>query len=420
MSNSQAIAAVTATLRLLLEKWIDADPLTNLGVDAALTGTTVTARPPDEAATLSHSRHLNLFLYQADLNAAWRNADLPGATKPGETGRPPLPLTLSYLLTSYARDENEDTLFLSHRLLGRAMSILHDHPVLGKEEVKVALAGNDLHAQIERVRITPQPLSLDEMSKLWSAFQTHYRLSAAYQVSVVLIESTLPAKTPLPVLTRGHKDEGVTSQADLTSPFPTLLAVTPPNGRPAALLDDVVALSGHHLEGTNATVVLRHPRLKADVSLPVEPGGSDTALAVRIPNQPNNFLAGAYRLSVNLIRPGETFPRATAELPLLLSPQLSAPAATRVGQEIKITVNVNPTVLPEQRAALLLGSEEIVAQPHTTNTNQLDFVAQDEPSGRFAPGDYFIRLRVDGADSPLINYQAKPPAFDASQKVTLP
>ena len=48
------------------------------------------------------------------------------------------------------------------------------------------------HEQIERVRITPQPLSVDELSKLWTAFQTHFRISAAYQVSVVLIESTRP------------------------------------------------------------------------------------------------------------------------------------------------------------------------------------------------------------------------------------
>jgi hypothetical protein len=47
-----------------------------------------------------------------------------------------------------------------------------------------------LHEQVERVRITLQPLTLEEVAKLWNVFQTPYRISVAYEVSVVLIEST--------------------------------------------------------------------------------------------------------------------------------------------------------------------------------------------------------------------------------------
>jgi hypothetical protein len=46
------------------------------------------------------------------------------------------------------------------------MRILHDHPLLGTREIRDALADNDLDAQIERVRITPTTMSLEEMSKL--------------------------------------------------------------------------------------------------------------------------------------------------------------------------------------------------------------------------------------------------------------
>jgi hypothetical protein len=35
-------------------------------------------------------------------------------------------------------------------------------------------------------------------------------------------------------------------------------------------------------------------------------------------------------------------------------------------------------------------------------------------------GDYYLRLRVDGADSLLIDASVKPPVFKASNKVTLP
>jgi hypothetical protein len=128
MSNSLAIAAVTATLSRLLEQ----------GSSADLPGTIVTTKPPEKART-GTGNQLNLFLYQTTPNAAWRNQPLPSQIKSGETGFPPLPLNLYYLVTAYG--QNDDDIF-SHRLLGRAMSMLHDHAVLDADEIKAALTGN--------------------------------------------------------------------------------------------------------------------------------------------------------------------------------------------------------------------------------------------------------------------------------------
>ncbi len=120
------------------------------------------------------------------------------------------------------------------------MSILHDHMILGAEEIRLATQGPlpeaDLDRQIERVRLTQHPVSLDELSKLWTGFSSPYRLSAAYQASVVLIESRRPTRSGLPVLTRGQGDSGITAQGDLSSPLPTLEALIPPQNsaeRPA-------------------------------------------------------------------------------------------------------------------------------------------------------------------------------------------
>src|SRR5262249_31063132 len=152
---------------------------------------------------------VNLFLYHAGVDASWRNMDMPRRLRPGETGQPPLPLSLYYLLTAYSDDEDEVS---SHLLLGKAMGILHDHPLLGAQEIRNAtlsdLPDSDPQDQRERVRITHQPLSLEEVSKIWAAFQTQYRLSAAYQISVVLIESPRPIVAPTPVLRRGSEDRG--------------------------------------------------------------------------------------------------------------------------------------------------------------------------------------------------------------------
>ena len=60
-------------------------------------------------------------------------------------------------------------------------------------------AASDLAEQVESIRITPQVLSTEEISKLWTAIQSHYRPTAAYQASVVLIESRRSRRAALPV-----------------------------------------------------------------------------------------------------------------------------------------------------------------------------------------------------------------------------
>src|SRR5260370_35396507 len=196
--SALAIAATTATLRGVLAKGIN---ITN-----------VTVRPLDSARATTTGEQVNLFLYQVLPDAAWRNRDIPRKVRPGETAQPPLPLTLYYLITTFGADNDND--IGSHVLLGRIMSILHDYPVMGAKEIKdatgadVDLKNTNLHEQIERIRITIEPNSFEQISKLWTTFQTHYRTSAAYQVSVVLVESVRAARTPLPVLRRGDADRG--------------------------------------------------------------------------------------------------------------------------------------------------------------------------------------------------------------------
>lgn len=407
MSNSLAVAAVTATLRNLLFQGITADP--------DLADTSVTTKPLDDARdNNNNANQLNLFLYQTMINGAWSNMDMPNQVKPGETGQPSLPLNLYYLITAYGR--NNDDVF-GHRVLGRTMSILHDHPLLGADEVEAALPGNDLHEQIERVRITPQPLSVDEMSKLWTTFQSQYRISAAYQVAVVLIESTRPARTPLPVLTRGPDDEGVSAQPDLIPPFPTLEAVIPPNQQPSARLGDVLTIQGHHLEGDNVVVRFANPRLADDIAVAPQPGRTATEMTVQLPDAPANWIAGLYTLSAVISRAGEP-DRTTNELPLSLAPRIlniaPNPAPRDADDNVELTLTFSPQVRPGQRAALLLGDREILSKPHDAQTDTLEVLITDA-----AIGEHFIRLRIDGVDSLLVDRSVTPPVFDPTQKVTI-
>jgi uncharacterized protein DUF4255 len=408
MSNTLAIAAVTATLRSVLETGVRADP--------DLNDTTVTTQPLDKAReSNNNANQLNLFLYQTLPNAAWRNMDVPRQVLPGETGMPPLALQLYYLMTAYGRNNDSNQPF-SHQLLGKAMSVLHDHALLGPDEIKAATAASmprsDLDRQVDRVRITLQPLSLEEISKLWTGLQTQYRLSVAYEATVVLIDSTQPTRTPLPVLTRGPGDRGVDSHPDLIPPFPALDSVVPPHQQPSAKLGDMLTVSGSNLDGTNIGVLFKHNLWSAAVEVAPQPGGTSTQLMVQIPNQPAAWPAGFYAVAVLVQRPGETYRRQTNQLSFSLAPNITIAPQTAPAGSITFTVSCNPQVWPGQSVSLLVSDQDIPAGPIGAKTGTLTFTVS------LAKGAYFVRLRVDGVDSLLVDRSVTPPVFDPTQKVT--
>jgi hypothetical protein len=412
MSNHLAIAAVTATLRNLLDRAVNSD------IDTTLAGAAITTLPLDEARGTETGLQLNLFLYQTQTSAAWRNQELPGATRPGESGHPPLPLDLSYLLTAYGPENDGVT---GHRLLGRAMGVLHDHSLLGADEIRTALAGNDLHDQVERVRITQHPLSLDDMSRLWTAFQTGYRISAAYCVSVVLIESARPAVTPLPVLTIGRDNRGVVVQPSMLPPFPAISTVSPPNQQESVHLGETVTFAGHHLAGDSVVALFRHPRLDDPIEVDALAGGTATTVQVAVVVDPATdaatWLAGHHLVSLVVRRAGEP-DRVTNELPVALAPRITSAMPATVARDgngdATVTLTVAPEVRPSQKASLLLGGREVPADAHTAQTASLDFTIVDAP-----PGDHLVRVRVDGVDSQVIDRTVSPPAFDTTQLVTI-
>lgn len=419
MSNSLAIAAVTATLRNLIKA----------GIGNEVAGATVTTQPPDEVKTPGNNL-LNIFLYQTTIDAAWRNRDMPRQVKPGETGLPPLALNLFYLLTAYGKNDDEPELpdLTSHRLLGRAMRALHDHPVLSGAEIKIALSGNDLHDQIEHVRITQQPLSLDDMSKLWTTFQTRYRISTAYQVAVVLIESQRPSITPLPVLTRGEKDRGVDAQGNLLPPYPTLTETfLPTKTQSTAQAGDTITLRGHHLNGDSMIARFSSSRLPNPVlSKPLPPVATTefSDVKIKIPDDavdPTEWVPGYYTVALLITRTigGKTETRSTNELSFALAPKVTIanPVDHKVSDgAFTLTVDSNPLVALEQRASLLFAGSEVPPAARAAKTDPFKFLITPTTA---MIGANPIRLRIDGVDSMVVDYTKEPPEFLADQKVNI-
>ena len=102
----------------------------------------------------------------------------------------------------------DETKMEPQRLLGAVVSAIQTKPTLSPDDITagesfLGLGITGLATQPERVRFTPTALSLEEFSKLWSVFfQVEYALSAAYQASVVLIDSDTAPQESLPVRTR--------------------------------------------------------------------------------------------------------------------------------------------------------------------------------------------------------------------------
>ncbi|WP_220137907.1 hypothetical protein, partial [Myxococcus llanfairpwllgwyngyllgogerychwyrndrobwllllantysiliogogogochensis] len=90
------------------------------------------------------------------------------------------------------------------------------------------------------------------------------------------------------------------------------------------------------------------------------------------------------------------------------------PAPRGPGDEVTLTLTFQPRARPEQRVSLLLGGKEVPAPERAVPVDSISFTARD-----VSAGDHFVRLRVDGVDSLLIDRTQTPPVFDVSQRVTV-
>jgi len=431
MSSPLAIAAVTAILKDLLNEGLVNNDLSPVG------SFTVTALPPDRITIGdTEESRLNLFLYQVTPNLGWRNADFPSRDGQGmRLSNPPLALDLHYMLTAYGASD-----LTAEILLGYAMDLLHDTPVLSREVVKRSLSPNnpfpvnlippdsqgrlaiDLADQIEVLKITPTYLSADELSKLWTAMQARYRPTVAYQVSTVLIQGTKPVRRPLPVLRRGDKDQGVNASPSIVPPppsWPTIssIAIKPGDGeqpRTSAELGDELLISGSALDGGAITAEFAHRLLDDPLELPTAVGDKG-AILVSLPAAGDaaaaNWPAGSYAVNLRIKRPGKPDERTNA-VPLLLAPRLKpAPTIASAGGQSTLTIKVAPPIWPAQRVDLMVGSAPVKIAVAAKSAS-FDVAVLLEASDVPLP----VRLRVDGADNILVrDTKALPLSFDPQQ-----
>lgn len=398
MSNGLAIAAVTSTLRYVLDRALQHPHPGPVG------SAHVTTLRPDQLASADAGPgpSINLFLYQATPNHALNLADLPTRRTDGSLARRPVAaLDLHYLITCHGNDESLD----AQRLLGRTVTALTVTPVLTRDVVADAmdaygdepdttfLADADLADQAELVKMSPASLSLEEMSKLWSVLlQTPYLLSMAYTATVVLIEADVTPRAVLPVRSRS---------ITVTSAGPPRLAelrTDPPGGVVAA--GSALVLTGTALTGP--VTLVRIGRALLAPAADATPQKVDVTVDDTVP-------AGLHGVQV-LHRsqpaadgaPARTVAASNA-LPLLVRPTIAVQAVT----PDDITLAVRPPLFPGQRATVTLQTMPGLPDPVRNLSLQLAPVPRDAapqatvvlPRRDVPDGTWLLRLQVDGVDS---------------------
>jgi hypothetical protein len=438
MSNQLAIAAVTRSIQsMLLESKIETKTFT-----------------PDRAGR-EQGNFINLFLYHTMHNAAWRNQDIPGRVRKSERGNPPLALSLFYLLTAYGEDGAN---LADQQMLGAAMRVLHDRPILKSQSVRNALkdyrelASSELADQIDKVRIVPEYLDIENMSRLWTTFQTQYRVSAAYQASVVLIESKRPGPSALPVTKRGEDDQGIISDLGAS---PVIFSVeyrgeTKEPALPAASVGSIISVHSANLPQDGITAVIRDPRIEssdndADLIARLTPiaGGAinqqksvlDSLIKFKLDENAGLWRAGIVSLQLEIKTDQRS--QTTNAIPLAIAPKLltsggsASVVATIDLQDSKrlLTVSLAYPTADLRNVYLTLTN---VTTPNKwfqipANTSQTsNGLSPVFDISSVLRGEYWVRVRTEGIDSLLMRkslnaetgrYQMD---FDPEQRIQIP
>jgi hypothetical protein len=183
--TAEAIQRVSRALQLRLSAALAANGLPS----------TVFVGPLDDQG--ANGASIVLFLYRVVTNADLRNTEHrvqpPAPNAPIQVHDSALPLDLYYLLTAGTLQTGGELEALG--VLGYAIQALNDSPAL----VGVAVGG-------EPVRLSIDPVSCEEMSRIWSLFPTtNYRTSVVYLATPVWIDPAQPRMVAPPVTQEPHR-----------------------------------------------------------------------------------------------------------------------------------------------------------------------------------------------------------------------
>src|SRR6202158_1956351 len=367
MSDFRAIGGVSASLQTLLQDRMELpDILSNVSVPVTVSA----PRLNKDDLPAKEDPRINLYLYRVGENGFLQNQEIPGHGSPGAFGAPPLSLNLHHLVTAFGNHQLADggtPLFdetIAHCLLGSAMRVLHDYRILTdelltvKQPIGTPILHDSLLGSYEKVKLSLEPISLEDATKVWVALTLRYRLSAAYSITVVQIESkakrrfprlvgappsAYPPLSPVPAVPGPYIPVGVFSSPFINSVHVRRFGSSQEQVFPFASIRDTLILLGSGFAGGLVKVALDN------VDVPVSPISSNR-IEVIVPDSvvpgvglipPVDILEpGSQPLAVTIANPA--FPQGAVRSNngvFVLVPSITAPVAYSAGPPRTITVN---------------------------------------------------------------------------------
>lgn len=137
-------------------------------------------RSPEDHGDVS----LGVFLYDVRESEEVRQ---PGAAvvRGDRLTKPPVYLTLYYMITAYSKGEAKYRLAQEERILGKVIQTFHDYSLIPIEELEKNTEGG-FDVRISLISLTP-----DEKSKVWNFPNMGNQVSLFYKVTPVAIDSGL-------------------------------------------------------------------------------------------------------------------------------------------------------------------------------------------------------------------------------------
>jgi hypothetical protein len=389
VSNFLAVATVSAALQLHLTD----------AVKAAVGGAEVWVNRSD---VKRQTAGVNIYMYRTSVDPIWRNQELPARRDDGTLqAKPKAAASLHYLLTFHGKDDE----LIPQRLLGATLAALHTRPVITRTLIdKVIaeatetppshayLATSDLADADEVVRVSPDPLDLDELSKLWSVFfQSPYQLSATYVASAVLVEeldgTVLPSPPVLePQLTvRGLLKPTIVSARNAA------------DARAPVVSDSVLGIEGSGLRGDQTLVRIGSEELtptQQDTSATSVRVGLGAATGLRAGLQPvliaHRWLVGDPAQP----RGGEI----SNAVGVFVSPRITASVASG---DLTVESDLEVGVRQQASVSLLVPATGVTVRVLDVPERSADTTTLTVPLVGVPPGQCGVTLHVDGAQSPV-------------------
>jgi hypothetical protein len=183
MADASALIGLTGGLAAYLSLAYQLRPLADLTAKFEVTGVSDIKKLDGQATKVT------LFLYRVTHNEHLRNRN-PANLPSGQ--RMPLTVNLHLLVTVWS-----DTGAREQALLGWVLRELHQRPLL---DLGVLGAVSGFGAD-EQIQLSPEDLTLDDLSKLWQVLVPPYRPSLGYVARNVRIDLD-PVAATAPVVAR--------------------------------------------------------------------------------------------------------------------------------------------------------------------------------------------------------------------------